>query len=268
MRSQRILLIDDDPFVERTVEYLLADYGFDHHAAQDGSKGLTLARQILPDLILLDVQMPELNGFEVCAQLKADPSTAGIPVIMFTSCAGIEDKTRGFQLGAVDYITKPVEHDELLARITVHLNHRRLYLNLLQRLAHYRERFGDASDTHISETSESSELPEPRLNRVCQAREILERRVAAPPSLEDLARAVGTNAKRLSKDFQILHGMTVFAWLREYRLRQAADLLRASSLSISEIADHLGFSSGPNFSTLFKDRFQITPRQYRTSSEV
>ena len=87
-----------------------------------------------------------------------------------------------------------------------------------------------------------------------------------PPSLEDLARTVGTNAKRLSKDFQILHGMTVFAWLREYRLRQAADLLRTSQLSVSEIADRLGFSSGPNFSTLFKERFQVTPRQYRTSS--
>jgi DNA-binding response OmpR family regulator len=262
VRCQRILLIDDDPFVARAVERYLADYGLDYHSAADGEQGIEQARRLQPDLILLDLQMPGLDGFQVCARLKASPLTAEIPVILFTSCNAIEDKIRGFQLGAVDYVTKPVAQNELVARITVHLQQRRLHLNLLRRLGRYEERYGDAEET-LEE--QSADLPERRLARIAQAKEILERRFATPPTLEQLARAVGTNAKRLSKDFQILHGMTVFAWLREQRLHQAAQLLRTTGLTISEIAERLGFSSGPNLSTLFKSRFQVTPRQYRIS---
>lgn len=261
--EQTILLIDDDPFMLRLVREYLADFGFRLLTAQSGSDGCAQAMSTVPDLVLLDLSMPEVDGFEVCEWLKGDPKTADIPIIFFTCADAPEEKKRGFRLGAVDYITKPAEQGELIARITVHLNQRRIQLNLQRRLANYGARFGplDAPE----ESGAQTELPEHRLNSVNRATEILSSQLVNPPSLENLASAVNSNAKRISRDFQILYGMTAFGWLKEYRLQRAAERLRRGNSSIAQIADELGFSSSAKMATLFKERFQMTPRQYRAS---
>jgi len=208
--------------------------------------------------------MPGINGFEACRRLKKNPASSTIPVVFFTKKDNIEEKKQGFSLGAVDYITKPVEREELVARITVHLGQHRIQLNLQRRLALYMERFGAMEP--LNKTTSSDDIPEHHVARVNQAMEILLANLVTPPSLEELASLVNTNAKRLSKDFQILYGMTAFAWLKERRLQQAAGLLRSSLMPIARIADQLGFSSSANLATAFKTRFQLTPRQYRKSA--
>lgn len=120
-QEKTILIIDDTPMNLGVMTDTLEDYGFEIITALDGQEGLERARRVQPDLILLDVLMPDLNGFEVCRQLKADQTTREIPVIFMTSLVEIEHKVQGFTAGGVDYITKPFAETEVLARVTTHL---------------------------------------------------------------------------------------------------------------------------------------------------
>lgn len=128
--NQRVLIVDDEPFNLRTASFYLKDYGLDLLLSRDGREGVVIARRELPDLILLDIRMPGQDGFETCRQLKGDPATAVIPVVFFSALTEVEEKAQGFQLGAVDYITKPVQQQELVARVTTHLNQHRMHQNL------------------------------------------------------------------------------------------------------------------------------------------
>ena len=127
-----ILIIDDDPTNLRlAIDYLEAQ-GFVVAVARDGETGLERARFAQPDLILLDVLMPGLDGFETCRRIKADPDMAAIPVIFTTVRAATLDKVEGFAAGGVDYLTKPFELEEFLARVTTHLTIRDLQRQLEQ----------------------------------------------------------------------------------------------------------------------------------------
>lgn len=121
-----ILLVDDTPTNLGVLFEYLERYGFKIVVARDGESGIKRAQFVRPDIILLDVMMPGINGFETCQRLKADPSTREIPVIFMTALADTENKVQGFAVGAVDYVTKPLQQDEVLARVTSHLKIRDL----------------------------------------------------------------------------------------------------------------------------------------------
>ncbi len=129
-KNYSILLVDDNPTNLGVLFDYLEDCGFEVMVARDGETGLQRARLTHPDIILLDVMMPGIDGFETCNRLKADESTATIPVIFMTALESVEDKVKGFQAGGVDYVTKPIQHEEALARITTHLRIRDLTANL------------------------------------------------------------------------------------------------------------------------------------------
>jgi len=116
-----ILVIDDTPDNLWLLKEYLTQSGYTVLAAREGEEGMALAEAHLPDLILLDILMPGKDGFEVCRQLKTNRITQEIPVIFMTSLTRTNDKIRGFQLGAVDYITKPYQLEEVLARVNTHL---------------------------------------------------------------------------------------------------------------------------------------------------
>jgi len=115
--AKTILVIDDEMQSVKLIGMLLQRRGYEIVAATLGSQGLEKARAERPDLIILDIMMPDMDGFEVCRHLRADPTTAAIPVIMFTAKTMVDDKVTGFQAGADDYLTKPVHPDELATRV-------------------------------------------------------------------------------------------------------------------------------------------------------
>ncbi|MEK7991590.1 MAG: response regulator, partial [Thiotrichaceae bacterium] len=121
-----LLLIDDTPDNIKILMRFLNNKGFRVLATKDGKSGLQKARQAQPDLILLDIMMPEMDGFEVCQRLKADAETQHIPIIFITALESSSEKVKGLSLGAVDYITKPLNQQEVLARINTHLKIDRL----------------------------------------------------------------------------------------------------------------------------------------------
>ncbi len=133
--SELILIIDDTPANLDVISDTLNDAGFEIAIATSGERAFKQLQLQLPDLILLDVMMPIMDGFEVCQQLKANPITQDIPVIFMTALSDTESKTKGFELGAVDYITKPFQEAEVLARVKTHLQLRRLTKNLEQQVA-------------------------------------------------------------------------------------------------------------------------------------
>jgi PleD family two-component response regulator len=113
----KILVVDDDPFILRLLEIELRASGFEVRTASDGAEGLARALEERPDLVLADVMMPNLDGLELTRRLRADPRTAGVPVIMLTARALSADKVEGLAAGADDYVVKPFDAPELVARI-------------------------------------------------------------------------------------------------------------------------------------------------------
>jgi diguanylate cyclase (GGDEF)-like protein len=114
---KQILLIDDAPPIHALVTTLLADEQVQIHSAFDGEQGMTMAASLRPDLILLDVEMPGVDGYAICKRLKADADLFNIPVIFLTAMSSPEQKVHGLELGAADYVTKPFNPAELLARV-------------------------------------------------------------------------------------------------------------------------------------------------------
>jgi adenylate cyclase len=157
----RILVIEDEPANIQTLSTLLKERGYKINIATNGRQGLEVLERIRPDLILLDIMMPEIDGFETCRRIKASTAWREIPIIFLTAKTDTADIVRGFELGAVDYVAKPFNAHELLARVNTHLTldylHReneRLLLNVLpasianklkQQVGIIAERFDDAS---------------------------------------------------------------------------------------------------------------------------
>jgi DNA-binding response OmpR family regulator len=238
-----ILLIDDSVSELRVLIDMLSARKWRTLVCFDGLDGYRKASIKQPDLILLDVRMPGMDGFGTCRRLKADPRTQAIPVIFLTSAEDKEDRLTGLSLGAVDYIIKPyVSEEEVLARLGIHLELAR--------------RLGSAPAITANATSEQSSL-------VAAATAFLLDHLSNPPSPEALALQLGTNEKRLNDAFNEAFSLPVFGWLREQRLRLARQLLVQTDTPIADVAAHCGYSSAANFSTAFKERFECTPRDFR-----
>ncbi|MDI6796227.1 MAG: diguanylate cyclase [Desulfatibacillaceae bacterium] len=129
----RILVIDDSRLVAHVAKTILVKQGHEVLLAQDGAAGLAVLDEIRPDLILLDLIMPGMDGYAVCEKVKNTFETKDIPVIMLTSKAESADKVRGLELGASDYVTKPFDEGELVARVNTHLRLKELYESLQEK---------------------------------------------------------------------------------------------------------------------------------------
>jgi DNA-binding response OmpR family regulator len=138
--SNRLLVVDDTAANRKLLTNLLTENGYTVHPASDGELALEFVQTTLPDLILLDIRMPGMDGYEVCRRLKADERTREVPVIFISILEDERDKVKGFREGAVDYITKPFQPEEVLARIQTHLRLRELTERLEQKVA---ERTGE-----------------------------------------------------------------------------------------------------------------------------
>jgi two-component system cell cycle response regulator len=152
--SQTVLAIDDSPDIHRLLDIRLRPEGLILHHALNANEGFAKALEIKPDLILLDVDLPLVTGFEICQRLKEEPTTANIPIIFLTGAAEIYTKVQGFDLGAIDYVVKPFEPAELRARVRAALRTKRFH-DLLSARSHvdgltgvwnrsyFNQRFGD-----------------------------------------------------------------------------------------------------------------------------
>jgi len=158
MDTSLILLVDDQP---RNLQVLgsLLEGTYSTAVAEHGAEALEFVRKRSPDLILLDILMPDMNGFEVCKRLKADPETRDIPVIFLSALDGILDKVNAFAVGGVDYITKPFQAEEVLARVHTHVTLRMLQQTLEEQNARLEEKNVQLEDALANVKTLSGLLP-------------------------------------------------------------------------------------------------------------
>ncbi|RQS81734.1 response regulator transcription factor [Burkholderia seminalis] len=246
LRDAHILVVDDQPDQLRLLTDILRGTGCRISIASDGMQACQRAQALLPDLILMDVRMPRMDGFTACRLLAADPATRAIPVIFLTVAGALHERLEGLEIGGVDYVVKPFEPEEVVARIRVQLARTT------------RERPADTApaDGPFAAGDDDGIIVRAAIRH-------LSRTLNDPPTVEQLARAVGTHEKRLSRAFRDNLGQTVFEYLRHERLRIAQDLLGSTSLSIANIAKEIGFSTPANFATAFRERFGVTPTEWR-----
>jgi DNA-binding response OmpR family regulator len=256
LHAPRVLLIEDRPDEIRSLLTALRREQFQISIAFDGMQGYGRAVAQQPDIILLDVELGRTDGFAVCRLLKADPATVGIPVIFVTARGALEDRLTGLREGAVDYILKPFESEEVVARMRNHL----------------RSRFVPEAFENIAKPSTNAAIVNATDNSdqflVTAAARHVQVNLARLPPLAELARRVGTHKKRLTKAFQGQKGQSVFEYVRQERLLLARRLLTQTPLTVAEIAEEAGFSSAANFATAFKAAGGSSPTAYRQQKTV
>lgn len=247
--AARILLVDDLEEDRQLLADFLRRQGYRLYVGEDGRDGVEKARYVQPDLILMDIHMPVCDGIAACRLLKTDPKTAGIPLIFLTAAALPEERVQGLTEGAVDYITKPFNFDEVRLRVCIHLN---------------AAQFAPPSTPPFN-LAQGIQQADRSVDAVVfrAAQRLLLDNLADAPDLAGLARAVGTNRRQLNEAFRKHTGVTVFDYLREARMNEARRLLGETSLEVQAIANTLGYGNAANFSTAFRERFGLTPRQYR-----
>jgi DNA-binding response OmpR family regulator len=195
-----ILIVDDTPDNLGLLTSILEDHNYRVRAATTGRHALKAVEARLPDLILLDVKMPEMDGYEVCRRLKANEQSRNVPVIFISAYGEIAEKVYGFKIGAVDFITKPYEEQEVLARVQTHLRLRELTEHLEQKVT---QRTGEL--THANRQLRQQILERERAQEaLSQEAEInmaaaeLSRKLLSPPSIDDISSLVLEQAKRLT----------------------------------------------------------------------
>jgi putative two-component system response regulator len=156
----KILIVDDEAIARITIEALLSSENYELHFAENGMQGLSMAAQLQPDIILMDVMMPDMNGFETCQQIRSMPNLAEVPIIMVTALDDRESRIAGLKAGADDFITKPFDVHELLIRIQnmIRLNRYRLLIEQRQEMNHLHSELLVAYDKTIEGWSRALDL--------------------------------------------------------------------------------------------------------------
>lgn len=217
--------------------------------ARHGKEGLQQALHHIPDLIVSDVMMPEMNGIELCRRIREDQRVSHIPIILLTARTAEEQKVEGFDVGADDYITKPFSFEILQSRVKNLIHQREVFHKDFRRQIDVR-----ASDVKITSLDEKL---------IQNAIKLVEDNIADGDfSVEHLSRELGMSRVHLYKKLMSLTGKAPLEFIRSIRLQRAAQLLEKSQLTVSEVAYQVGFNNPKYFARYFKEEFHMLPSAY------
>ncbi len=248
-----LLLVEDNAEVRAYLSEIFRD-NYRLRLASNGREGLAAAQKVQPDLVISDVMMPEMDGNELCRQLKTDITTSHIPVVLLTARAAQVFKIEGLEIGADDYITKPFSPEELRLRVR----------NLIQVRHQMRERFARVLNFEPREIAVTS-ADEDFLRR---AMDVAERHIEHPGfTAEQFAYELAVSRPLLFTKLKALTNQTPNNFMKTIRLKRAAQLLRQRKLNVSEVAYKVGFRDTRYFSKCFQEQFQQTPSEYKDSSQ-
>ncbi len=248
-----VLVVEDHPEV---ANYLNTILKFQYHIqlAKNGLEGIQKALAIMPDIILSDVMMPEMDGYQLCKTLKNDQRTSHIPIILLTAKANKTAKNLGLSTGADAYLTKPFDKSELLIRLknlreirqTLHQRYTTLDFidprNTSSKVINLEDRFIQKLTEYIVANIDNTAL-----------------------NVAQICKHIGMSRTQLHAKITALTGSSITKFIRRIRLQKAKSLLQTTNLSITEIAYQTGFSN-PHFTQVFKKEFQLTPTQYRKNN--
>src|SRR5689334_19029479 len=273
-KKRTILIVDDNVTnLKVAVEHLKA-YSYTILTASNGEAGLERAQLAQPDLILLDIKMPGIDGIETCRRLKANPETNSIPVIFMTALADADDKVRGLESGAVDYLAKPIEAAELLARVQVHLTLRDLQLELEARV-HERT---SALEEEIAQRKRHQEEKEQLLELVRQQSEHLRQLTqqslesqaqhdqgaaqALHDQVEDKLELLQKNLYEAKCQLQTLTASDLSLRTAQEQLEQALEILDEIRRQAQRVADNLRAEPPAQQQMRDDPLFKLSTREY------
>ena len=246
-----ILVVEDNA----DLRHFIARYLADNYVVTEASNGIAGYRQAVetvPDLVISDVMMPELDGVSLCQKLKEDERTSHIPVVLLTAKADAESKLRGLGMGADDYLTKPFSAEELVLRVD----------NLIGQRQKLREKFSRSLTLQPSDVSVTS-ADERFLQK---ALSVVEENISNPDfHVDAFSRAIGMSRAQLNRKLTALVDQSPNEFIRTIRLKRAASLLRQHGGNVGEVAFMVGFSSPNYFTKCFRDYYGVAPSDYLLS---
>jgi DNA-binding response OmpR family regulator/anti-sigma regulatory factor (Ser/Thr protein kinase) len=243
-----LLIVEDNADMRQYIRKIFSDE-YQIQEAPNGKEGLQKAKESIPDLIISDVMMPEMDGYTLCERIKTNEQTSHIPVILLTAKADRDSRIAGLETGADDYLAKPFDAEEIKVIVRKRIEERRKI----------RERFSKEITLEPKQIAITS-FDEKFLKKVMA---IIEDHISDEKfSIDDLSREAGYSNMHFYRKIKGLAGETPSQFLRTIRLKRAAELLRAKSDNVTQIAYSVGFNSLSYFNKCFKEQFGVTPGQY------
>lgn len=252
-KKRTIMIVEDN---EDLRFYLKDNLKGQYHVeeAANGKEGWEKIKLLNPDLVVSDIMMPLMDGVELARKIKTEMLTAHIPVILLTAMGSEEKQLEGLKAGVNDYITKPFTFEILASRIR----------NLIAQQTLLQKRFQKQIEVNPAEVTVTS-VDEKFLQ---QALNVVEKQIDNPDfSVEDLSRDMHMSRVTLYRKVLSLTGKTPIEFIRSIRLKRAAQLLKKSGMTVSEIAYEVGFNNPKHFTKFFKEEFKVTPSQYVASKK-
>lgn len=240
-----LLLIEDNEDLRTYIKSVLKDH-YTIKEAIDGKQGVAEALELIPDIIISDLMMPKMDGFEVCKTLKEDVRTSHIPIILLTARSSDKDKIEGLKSLADDYLTKPFNNEELLVRIE----------NLVAVRSKMQQHFS-TGDLLMPKKVKLSSIDQDFIKKVT---EVLETEIANENfGVTELSDAVALSRSQLFRKIKAITNFTPLEFIRSFRLHRAMDMLQQQSGTIAEIAYSVGFQNPSYFSKCFQEQFGKLP---------
>lgn len=252
--SNILLIVEDHEELRRFIREQLED-DFVILEAEDGIKGFATAEEIIPDLIISDVMMPKMDGYELCKAIKTNEKTNHIPVILLTAKAASENKLEGLETGADDYLIKPFNPEELKLRVK----------NLIKTRQQLREKFR----TKMVVKPNDVVVPSSQKIFLEKLTSIIESHIEDDKfSIEILCDKIGMSRAQLHRKIKAITNQSTTEFIRSFRLQRAANLLRQDSGNIAEIAYKVGFNSQAYFTKSFQEEFGCSPMEYKKRQKI
>lgn len=248
LKEYSILVVEDNQDIRAYLSELISTR-YDVLNASNGQEALEKSIELMPDLIISDVMMPVMDGFTFCRKLKSDMRVSHIPVILLTARVLVDSIIEGFETGADEYLTKPFNERILLIRIE----------NLLRSRREIRKKISQELILNPHNISLNSQ-DEIFLSKLVSY--IEENIQETELNIGQLSNELNMSHSNLYKKVKALTGMTVIGFIKDFRLKRAAQLLSQNAMYISEIAYQVGYSERRHFSMDFKRKFNLTPREY------
>jgi signal transduction histidine kinase/CheY-like chemotaxis protein/AraC-like DNA-binding protein/ligand-binding sensor domain-containing protein len=259
--AELILLVEDNADVVAYTASCLPDYRL--AVAKDGKEGLEISGELIPDLIITDVMMPHMDGFEMVQRMRQDEKTSHIPIIMLTAKADQESKLAGLEHGAEVYLEKPFYREELLLRIRKLLDQRRILQRAYAKLAGLITESAEMAEEEFIE-AEVMPVSEIEDHFVIKVREEIEQNLHEENYNVDLmCKHLFMSYSQLHRKLSALIDLSPNQYIKVLRLKKACTLLKETTATVASIANQCGFGDAGYFGKVFKQEYGMTPQEWR-----